>query len=374
MAEPRASPGPSPFRQIAETRLRILEDGLSRVAADLTTMPALLGDLIEAAQSINQAADAAGYPSISGVALRLEEVLEGLESGRIQPHVQIRTALSDAVSTLHGYLASALELAGPISPPAETGPPALSAHTGATVTPPNPGPHPTFASRGSPVSQPAPAPPPPPDWTTLAQVYERSSDLLAEVERLRAAIETLRAAAAGEPGAPALAPVYQLALNASRIGLDLRPLLAALGVSLARQRGEQPLADGLLPVLVVRIAGQPFALAQPAVLSRQAIDRTRLFRLGGQTWAPVGARHLPITRLARALGLPEPPDAALPMGIVLVLRGEPPRAWLVDAVEGAYSALPTTVARPWPGQPLLAGNVLLPDGTVLLLLNPEAVV
>lgn len=138
-----------------------------------------------------------------------------------------------------------------------------------------------------------------------------------------------------------------------------------------------PLTLAIAPALVVRCAGQRFALPQQAVTEAVSImheGSSRLDFVSGALMARLRGEIMPIIDLRAVLGLPPLPDARAHDGLIVVVRtGRNCYGLLVDGVTDFQEIVVKPVGAALSHIPVYAGNTILGDGSVVLILDPNGV-
>ena len=126
-----------------------------------------------------------------------------------------------------------------------------------------------------------------------------------------------------------------------------------------------PLTLAILPVLVVRLDGQPFALPLSAV--REIVPLTDLRRVAGRPTLVLRDEVLPVRSLADLLGWPQ--RRAPAFGVILQVGGQV-LALAVDGFSGRDDVVVKPIATVKPHG--VAGATLAGDGGVVLVLDLDA--
>jgi two-component system, chemotaxis family, sensor kinase CheA len=132
-----------------------------------------------------------------------------------------------------------------------------------------------------------------------------------------------------------------------------------------------PITLAVVPCLVVRSAGQRYAIPAHAVTAAVAADGPQVMQAGGRAMVLVDGRAVPLTGLQSLLGAPET-DAT---GPALVLTGlSRSHAVRVAALEGRREVVLKGLGDLLPHLDAVAGAAIDADGSVLVVLEPTALI
>jgi two-component system chemotaxis sensor kinase CheA len=134
-------------------------------------------------------------------------------------------------------------------------------------------------------------------------------------------------------------------------------------------RLQVPVNLSLIPVVLVRVGSETYALPMAAVERILELDPKRIKRMGDQETLAWGGSSLPLRRLGTLLDVP---DAASPPRYALLMRHEGHLSGLgVDMVEGHEEV----VVKPLPdllrGIPGLSGVTIMGEGQTVLILDKD---
>jgi two-component system chemotaxis sensor kinase CheA len=125
--------------------------------------------------------------------------------------------------------------------------------------------------------------------------------------------------------------------------------------------------------LLVRAGGQPFLLPTKAVERALGVTPEQIERVEGQEAIRWDGPPLPVARLSRLLGLPEPdeqPEPGRKQPCVIVRAGEDQAAFVVEEILGDREVLVKELGPPLIRVRNIAGAGLLGTGQVVLILRP----
>ncbi|HEY8578604.1 MAG TPA: hybrid sensor histidine kinase/response regulator [Beijerinckiaceae bacterium] len=171
------------------------------------------------------------------------------------------------------------------------------------------------------------------------------------------------------------------------VGMDVvRSCVESVGgsVEIASQPGagsrftiKLPLTLAIAPALVIACAGQRFALPQQYVTEAVATiveDGSRLHVVGGALMARLRGAVMPIVDLRQVLQLEQLADPCAHDGLVVVIRtARASYGLLVDAVVDFQEIVVKPLGAALSRLPVYAGNTILGDGSVVLILDPDGV-
>lgn len=156
----------------------------------------------------------------------------------------------------------------------------------------------------------------------------------------------------------------QVNLLHGTVGLESEP---GVGTTLALT---VPLTVTLIRALLVRAAGQTFALATTQVMSLRRLVSEEVRNVGGREMLATANGLLPLVSLADALGLPAPRrDRGQGGFVVLVEAGTSRLAFVVDELLAEQDLVVTALGRRLRRVPNVAGCALLEDGGIALILS-----
>ncbi len=171
-------------------------------------------------------------------------------------------------------------------------------------------------------------------------------------------------------------------LSGRGVGLDaVRTGIARLGgrVALQSEQGQGTTLRFTLPfsvmmtrVLTVQAGGQIFGIPFDSVVETVQLPRERIVPLGAANAFVLRGRTVPLIALADVLGLPEAPEKSAELNAVLVQSGEALSALEVERFGGQFEVMLKPVEGLLAGTPGIAGTTLLGDGTVLIVLELQA--
>lgn len=139
-----------------------------------------------------------------------------------------------------------------------------------------------------------------------------------------------------------------------------------------------PLTLSVLPCVLVAVAGRTFALPMHAVVavvpaSRNESGRLGVASAGGRPLLWHDGRSIPLSALADVLGIPAP--AAPRDGPALLVAGlSGVHAFQLDGVLGQRRVVVKGLGPLLPRLPVIAGASAEPDGSVLLVLDPQGLI
>ena len=107
---------------------------------------------------------------------------------------------------------------------------------------------------------------------------------------------------------------------------------------------------------------------------RVQLPRDRIVTLGAAAAFVLRGRTLPLIALAGALGLPETSEKSADIHAVVIQTGEALSALEVDRFGGQFEVMLKPIEGLLAGTPGIAGTTLLGDGTVLIVLELQALV
>jgi len=132
-----------------------------------------------------------------------------------------------------------------------------------------------------------------------------------------------------------------------------------------------PLTLAVIRALVVKAAGQTFAVPLAAVAHILRLDPEAADRIGGEDVARVAGRTHPRLTLAALMGLEAAPGSAGPRPPAVVLAvGDRRYVVVVDEVVGGREVVVKTLGTHLRRVSGVAGATLLGDGSVVLILDP----
>lgn len=135
-----------------------------------------------------------------------------------------------------------------------------------------------------------------------------------------------------------------------------------------------PITLAIVNALLVRAAGQVFALAVSHVSEAIVFDRRALRRVEGREVVSLRGQTLPVCRLAEHLGLPEPAEAAPRRFVVVMSLGARRLGLVVDAVLGQEDIVIKPLGPSISSVRGLTGATELGDQRVALVLDATSLV
>lgn len=184
--------------------------------------------------------------------------------------------------------------------------------------------------------------------------------------------------------APGFSTARQITQVSGRgIGMDIvRQTVESIGgsITIASTRGlgaafklKLPLTLAIAPALLVTVAGQRFALPQHTVIEAVTSRSNGVSRLSLAQGAPIirlRDQILPLVDLKRHLGLSDEPLALDDDRLVVILRtGAATFGVAVDSVADVQEIVVKPLGASLAKVPGFAGNTILGDGTVVLILD-----
>ena len=168
------------------------------------------------------------------------------------------------------------------------------------------------------------------------------------------------------------------------VGMDVViSSLSAIGGTIALQsskgKGSKfilqiPLTLAIAPALVVKAAGQQFAIPQQCVNEAVGVDADShtLQIVENALVLKLRDEIIPVAELAGILGLPTAEDYNDKLVVILGLRGKK-FGIVVDDVVGIQEIVVQPLGRLFSGLKIYSGNTILGDGSVILILDPAGV-
>ena len=164
-----------------------------------------------------------------------------------------------------------------------------------------------------------------------------------------------------------------VASNVARVG-GIIELASTRGAG-ARFTLRLPLTLAIAPALVVRCAGQRFALPQQSVveaISTHQNGASRLTRAGGALFAQLRGEVVPIVDLRAVLRLEALDDALSFNGLIVLMRtGAGSYGLLIDEVSDVQEIVVKPTDKTLSSIGAYAGSTILGDGAVVLILDPS---
>ena len=133
-----------------------------------------------------------------------------------------------------------------------------------------------------------------------------------------------------------------------------------------------PFSVMMTRVLTVQAGGQIFGIPFDSVVETVRLPRARIVPLGAASAFVLRGRTLPLIPLAAALGLPETEEKSTELHAVVIEAGEALSALEVERFGGQLDIMLKPVEGLLAGTPGIAGTTLLGDGTVLIVLELQA--
>ena len=130
-----------------------------------------------------------------------------------------------------------------------------------------------------------------------------------------------------------------------------------------------PLTLAIVSALIVEASGQRFAIPQIAVSELVLARPDQVESLGGAAVLRLRDRLLPLVRLADALGIDRPVEAGKNNLIVVAQVGSQTFGVVVDRVYDTEEIVVKPVAPILRGLTVYAGNTILGDGSVIMILD-----
>jgi two-component system chemotaxis sensor kinase CheA len=204
------------------------------------------------------------------------------------------------------------------------------------------------------------------------------------------AVRAASGAGAGDDDEAAIEGIFRSGVSTARqltdvsgrgVGLDVvRAHLEAIRgrVEVHNQPGQGcefrlsvPITLAVVPCLVVRCSGQRYAIPSQAVTTAVSADGPAMRHAGGRPMVMAGGRALAVTDLEVILGTGEGGSA----GPALVLTGlSRSHAVRVDALEGQRDVVLKGLGGLLPRVDVVAGASIEADGSVLVVLEPGAII
>ncbi len=168
------------------------------------------------------------------------------------------------------------------------------------------------------------------------------------------------------------------------VGMDVViSSLSAIGgtISLQSTKGKGskftlqiPLTLAIAPALVVKAAGQQFAIPQQCVNEAVGVgeDSNTLQIVENALVLKLRDEIIPVAELAGVLGLPTADDYNDKLVVILGLRGKK-FGIVVDDVVGIQEIVVQPLGQLFSGLKVYSGNTILGDGSVILILDPAGV-
>jgi two-component system chemotaxis sensor kinase CheA len=168
------------------------------------------------------------------------------------------------------------------------------------------------------------------------------------------------------------------------VGMDVViSSLSAIGGTIALQsskgKGSKfilqiPLTLAIAPALVVKAAGQQFAIPQQCVNEAVGVgeDSHTLQIVENALVLKLRDEIIPVAELAGILGLPTAEDYKDKLVVILGLRGKK-FGIVVDDVVGIQEIVVQPLGQLFSGLKVYSGNTILGDGSVILILDPAGV-
>lgn len=160
----------------------------------------------------------------------------------------------------------------------------------------------------------------------------------------------------------------------------VRETLQELGgtISLETERGagtrfiiELPLTLAITAAMIARVGDQLFAVPQAAVREVAEVEAAAIRALPGAELVDFRGAPLPVIRLARVLGLPEPQSETF--HAFIIGSGAAAVALLVDRIVGHREIVVRVTSDPLIRVDAISGATDLGDGRAVLILDPAAI-
>jgi two-component system chemotaxis sensor kinase CheA len=133
-----------------------------------------------------------------------------------------------------------------------------------------------------------------------------------------------------------------------------------------------PITLAVLDCLLVETAGQRFALPLHRIAFAQEAESARALHMEGRRAILVDAKPVPVSDLAQLIDVPETAGGA---GTLVVINGNTGRhAFGVDALVGRRGVVVKAMSPLVTGLDFVAGTSVEPDGSILLVLDPLALI
>jgi chemotaxis protein histidine kinase CheA len=185
--------------------------------------------------------------------------------------------------------------------------------------------------------------------------------------------------------APGFSTRAEVGATAGRgVGLDVvkrqvERLKGQLSVRSRRGQGtcftlSVPVSLALLRVVLLRTAGQHYAVPLGAVQGVLTVPWRRLARVQGQPTVVWGERLVPVVALEQLVGTPEPAGADGVRPAVVLATSEGLVAALVDEVTGEENVVAKSLPPLLSTLPLVSGAAPLSENDLAVILHPEALV
>jgi two-component system chemotaxis sensor kinase CheA len=168
------------------------------------------------------------------------------------------------------------------------------------------------------------------------------------------------------------------------VGMDVvRSNIEAVGGTISLQsakgRGSKfilkiPLTLAIAPALIVRAAGQRFAVPQQSVVEAVNVDEDlgNLKRMDNALLLQLRDELIPIVELAAVLELPRADSLENKLVVVLGLRGQKVGI-IVDDIDDIQEIVVKPLGGLFSNLKLFSGNTILGDGAVILIIDPGGV-
>lgn len=134
-----------------------------------------------------------------------------------------------------------------------------------------------------------------------------------------------------------------------------------------------PLTLAIARALLVRVAGEVYAIPGMVVQEAVALEASALSREDGSEFIPLGEKPVPVVRLRRILEAPAWPEPQQPVAAVIRVGGSRV-ALLVDEVVEEQEIVVKSFQATKDTPPFFSGATILADGRPALILDPASVV
>ena len=133
-----------------------------------------------------------------------------------------------------------------------------------------------------------------------------------------------------------------------------------------------PLTLAIISVLMVQVAGRPYAVPLSAVVETLRLEAAEIHRINNRETLRLRERIVPVLRLAALFGL-EPGEPGERRYVVIVGRGEKRVGIVVDGLKGQQEVVIKALDPAVTGEvPVVAGATIMGDGRVVLILDVAA--
>lgn len=185
-----------------------------------------------------------------------------------------------------------------------------------------------------------------------------------------------------EPGfstAKAVTTVSGRGVGMDVVRANIEAVGGAISLQSARGRGSKfilkiPLTLAIAPALIVRVAGQRFAVPQQSVVEAVNIDEDlgNLKKMDNALLLQLRDELIPVVELASVLELPRAEDLENKLVVVLGLRGRKVGI-IVDEIDDIQEIVVKPLGALFSNLKHFSGNTILGDGAVILIIDPAGV-